>query len=216
MTTESNAHSSQQFSLSDIISCIAGLCDEWDKTEKWIKDGEFVVGDTIIPSINEMRYAGRQLVDACRMAQNSHSEKARNHVLEAGANLTKARHDVVDTCISYICNTMEDEAIRLGAGNILKHFPDYGKILTLLDDIGNKISESRENRKQRDEIYNDIMENDMLEVFSAYRSFRKSLPLVEENIEKEERKNRHLWIFGVTGIIIGVVGITIGILGFVS
>ena len=216
MAAESNAHSSQQFSLSDLISRIAELCDEWDKTEKWIKDAEFVVGYAIIPSINEMRYAGRQLVDACQVVQNSDSEKAMNHVLEAGANLTKARHDVVDACASYIYNITEYEGNRLGAGNIQRHFPDYGKILALLDIIGGKISESRENRKRRDEIYSDIMESDMPKIFDAYRSFRKSLPLLEENIKKDDRKNRHLWIFGMTGIIIGVVGIIIGISGFVS
>ena len=216
MAAESNAHSSQQFSFSDIISRIAELRDEWDKTEKWIKDGEFVVGNAIIPSINEMRYAGRQLVDACRMAQNSDSQKAMDHVLKARADLMKARHDVVDACISHIYDNVKEVQNRLGAGNIQKHFPDYGKILVLIDVIGGKISESHENRKPRDEIYSDLMEGDMKKIFDAYSSFRKSLPLVEENIKKDERKNWHLWIIGVTGIIIGVIGITIGILEFVS
>lgn len=211
MAAESNAHSSQQFSLSDIISCIAGLCDEWDKTEKWIKDGEFIVGDAIIPSINEMRYAGRQLVDACRMAQNSDSQKALDHVLKARADLMKARHDVVDACIGHIYDSVKEAQNQLGAGNIQKHFPDYGKILALLDVTRGKISESRENRKQRDEIYSDIMGSDMPKIFDAYRSFRKSLPLVEENIKKDDRRDRYFAIFGVAGIIIGVAGIFLGL-----
>ena len=192
------------------------MCDEWDKTEKWIKDGEFIVGDAIIPSINEMRYAGRQLVDACRMAQNSDSQKAMGHVLKARADLMKARHDVVDACIGHIYDNVEEAQNRLGAGNILKHFPDYGEILALLDDIGKKISESRENRKQRDEIYSDLMEGDMKKIFAVYRSFHRSLPLIEDNIKKDDQKNWRLWALGIGGIIIGVVGIILGISGFVS
>lgn len=51
------------------------VCSEWNKAEKAIKSAEHVEGQVVNPSIYELRYAGRRIIEALTI-QESDPEKA--------------------------------------------------------------------------------------------------------------------------------------------
>ncbi len=180
--TETNSSASSKISP-ELILQIASLCDEWNKTESWIKQGELVTKKALMPSINEMRYAGRQIVDACHAASNN--SNAGQHLVEARSTLLKARHDVVDSIVIYISDNADNHRDRLHAGNLHKNFSNYEELFGLLKTITDKILLSREDRNHRDEIYGEIMKNDMSNLIKFHKALNESLPAIEQTIKRE-------------------------------
>ena len=86
---------------SAFIESIAGPYREWNEAETWVKKGENINGAPVIPAINELRYAGRRLVDALAAHQQEDSGKAKNPIKAAKDNLSKTKHDVVDSLFSF-------------------------------------------------------------------------------------------------------------------
>ena len=199
---------------SQLIPAIADLCEEWDKTEKWIKDGEQINKDVLIPSINEMRYAGRQIVDACRATQNHDDAKATDHIQEVRRNLLRARHDVVDAVFMYISENSDEIKKKVGAGNLKTHFDAYEKLFGLLKTVANKISVSRQNRNRRDEIYTDIISNNIPELHELYDALDASRTAIEQNIQQYQKEIRASHRFAIIGVIIGITGSIVGVMGF--
>lgn len=198
----------------EFISAIADLCEEWDKTEKWIKDGEQIRGKPIIPSINEMRYAGRQIVDACRATQSHNDAKATDHIQDARRNLLRARHDVVDATFNYIVKNAHNIQQEVGAGNLKTHFGAYENFFGLLKTVANKISNSRQGRECRDEIYHEIINNHLPELCKWHDELEASQPAIEQNIQQYQKEIRASHRFAIIGVIIGITGSIVGVMGF--
>ena len=186
--------------FAEIIPKIAALCDEWNEAEEWIKTGELINQSAVTPSINELRYAGRRLVDACESARCGDITAADKHILEAGENLAKARHDVADSVVGHISEYANKTRERIGAGEMKRHFAGYEKLFGTLKHAARKIAESRKERGRRNEIYNGIMREDLPELRQLHDSLEESLPAIEENIKKErmmERAQKHRWRLGI-------------------
>jgi hypothetical protein len=48
----------------DHLALLRAIQDEWNRAETDIKTAELVVNNIVIPSVKELRYAGRRIVDA--------------------------------------------------------------------------------------------------------------------------------------------------------
>lgn len=189
-------------------SSLSQLCDDWDKTEEWVKDGESINRDTVASSINEMRYAGRRFVDALRSAQNGDTEEAKRRFSETRDDLIKARHDVIDSIVGYISEDANKYRDLVGAGNLHKHFPQYGELFSLLKKIQSQIVKSRKYREKRDMMYDEIMRDDLPKLREFYDTFVESKPAIEQNIQKDEKKERRTIMslaFGGVIVIISLV-----------
>ena len=186
MGTDSSQPSSPLYNILN-DSQISQFCNDWNKTEKWVKKGENINGNVVLPSINEMRYAGRRLVDAFEAAEKNDAEAAMRHFSEARDNLIKARHDAVDSIIHHFSENTNKYRENLGAGNLQKHFSEYGTLFSLLKNIESEISNSREKRENRDTIYGKIMQKDLPKLCELYSSLDASIPAIEQNIKKEDR-----------------------------
>ncbi len=196
----------------EFIRQVADLSEDWDKTEKWIKFGEHLTSKVMNPSINEMRYAGRRLVDAYHATQNGLKEEATQHIHDAKDNLMKARHDVIDASMAYLNTRFNNINEDLGAANFNNHFSKYGEYLMLLEKIKSQISESRECRTLRDEIYSKIIEDDLPDLINLHDKLKLSLPAIEKGVsEKRKHDQKFLW-GGIIGIIIGIIGVAVAVL----
>ena len=195
----------------EFIAKIAALCDEWNRAEEWIKRGETICRNVLAPSINEMRYAGRRIADACEARGRGDHGAAEAYIGDALQDLIRARHDVIDAIVGFISDSANDCRLRLGADNLQKHFPEYGALFGLLKTMLDTIALSRAERAGRNKIYETMMRDDLPRLQEMYRAMEESLPAIQENIKKESRKNLYVILFGIAGIIIGVAGITIGV-----
>ena len=188
MQKNTGIDSSSSAAFSEIAPKIAALCEDWNEAEKCVKEGELFNKDAVMPSINELRYAGRRLVDACAAAQNGDMRAADAHLLEAGENLTKARHDVADSVIGYISERASDIREQVGASALKKNFSGYENLFGTLKNASRQILLSRKDRTRRNEIYGGIMRNEFPVLRELYDSLEASLPAIEQNIAKDRNE----------------------------
>ena len=196
----------------EFIRQVADLSEDWDKTEKQIKFGEHLTSKVMNPSINEMRYAGRHLVDACHATQNDLKEEAAQHIHDAKDKLIEARHHVINASVTYLNTRFDNINEDLGAANFNNHFSKYGEYLVLLEEIKSQISESREYRTRRDEIYDKIMREPLPKLIALYKELKLSLPAIEKGVSEKRKTNKIFLWSGIIGLIIGTISIAVAVL----
>lgn len=193
----------------EFIAKISALCGEWNRAEEWIKRGEIMNRNVLLPSINELRYAGRRLVDACEARERGDHKNAETYLQDAEQNLIRARHDVVDAIAGFVSDRANECRDRLGADRLQKHFAGYGALFGLLNSVLETTALSRNERTRRNEIYEAMMRDDLPRLQDLYRAMETSLPAIEENIGKENKRHIYVMLFGITGVIIGVIGVLV-------
>ena len=91
---------------------ISTICERWNNIEQQLKEYELTAGGVAIPSINELRYAGRRLIDALNVIVNHPNptedkaiEQIEEHLIEAERCCENADHDIVDARTSSSAST---------------------------------------------------------------------------------------------------------------
>ena len=83
------------------ISC---LLDKWKTVELWIKRAEQINGSAMIPAINELRYASRQLFNAIHLYDKApiaieEREKIKKRIIISEQYLLNSEHDISDVTV---------------------------------------------------------------------------------------------------------------------
>jgi hypothetical protein len=73
-------------SFNDYKDILEIICKEWDLAEKYIKEAEQVANNVVFPSIKELRYAGRRIVDGLNLIVKD-GEKEKNISIFQGCML---------------------------------------------------------------------------------------------------------------------------------
>ena len=198
---------------------IASLCNEWNKAERYIKQAEQIEEKVPLASINELRYAGRRLIEAFAEIDRSaggeappeEQERSYRHMeallQDAEFNCHRARHDAVDAAVSKIALDLDEAAYRIGYTAILNVFRDMSEFVSLLSEVQSRIAASREDRSQRDTIYAAIEEAPFQRILELYKQFRANENLMKAQARNERWKRVAGYGIGVIGIIIGLIGI---------
>jgi hypothetical protein len=85
---------------------------EWNRIERRAKEVETFKGEARIPAINEMRYAGRRIVDFLVATSSDDHEAARDHLIMAKAYLLNADHDLTDTTLFIVSERLNETERR--------------------------------------------------------------------------------------------------------
>lgn len=192
--------------FSQIISEIAV---EWNTSEKAVKHAENVDGEVVFPAIQELRYAGRRLVDALEKRESNPGE-ALALARDAKFFCHRARHDAIDAATQKMAGDLAVAVEYLSAGAIMEKFAPFPQFYKSLLDIRNRIADSREKRDDRDQIYDDIQSVDLDELVRVYDEFRTCEPLIYAAVEQEKKDKKKNSILGYTGVVLGVLGILVG------
>lgn len=196
------------------------ILEEWNKSEKSIKLAEQIDYDIVKPAIYELRYAGRRIVEACALS-GSNNEKALQLFHDAKFDCHRARHDAIDAITAKMVGDLDAAVKHLGPENVLPNFPKFPDLLNRLNVIRNKIAVSREDRENRDAIYETIETADLQSLESAeavntsvlelFDQFRASEPLMIAGVKKQQRSEKINLFFAVSGSVIGIAGIIIAV-----
>jgi hypothetical protein len=188
--------------LADYAEILDSICKEWDKAEEDIKVAEQIGDQVVFPSVKELRYAGRRIVDAIqRIATGGKEDEIRALLEDARFDCFRARHDAVDATIATINAEMIISVNRLGYSAVLVAFPQYSELLGLIRDAQEKVATSRSHRKDRDVIYKSVEGIEFKKIVRLARDFRSSQPIMAA-LAKSDR----IWkTLGVVGTIFGIV-----------
>lgn len=183
---------------------------EWGRAERDIKLAEQVCNEIVFPSINELRYGGRRVVDAVHgLLTGAPATEVDALFADARFDCHRARHDAVDTATSKIAITIDIMVDKLTYEAILPAYPDFVTLVRSLADVREKISISRKDRENREAIYSAIEAADFPVLVKQYQELRAS----ESIIRRLAKRNRWRDVWGFWGFVVGAVGAVLSIIG---
>lgn len=192
---------------------IYSILDEWNRAEEYIKIAEQISEKVVFPSIKELRYAGRRLVEALHKIEIGEDyEDIKRYFDEAWFNCLRAQHDAVDAVTSKVAIDLALVKEKIGLDVALQVFPDYSKLVTIVNNIRKKIANSRKCRENREKIYEDIFDVNLKELAEIYHDFLECEPIMKEMAKSRRKKEFLNYLIGIVGLIIGVFGILLSIL----
>ena len=181
--------------------------EEWVKTEEVLKKVERTSNEAYMPSIQELRYAGRRVVQGFREHHAGIAlDEIRTHFLEAIENCRKARHDAIDSCIAFVHSEIDALLRNVGKSyldEIHRFFPNYPTLKKEMRSVNERMVRSRKDRSRLDEEYELMAENHLASIVDFYSELEDSKPLLANY---QRRRSRQFW----GGVV--VVGVVVGIL----
>ncbi|MBF0333153.1 MAG: hypothetical protein HQL40_05815 [Alphaproteobacteria bacterium] len=183
---------------------LASLRDEWDRAEEDIKRAEQVGNQAVTPSVNELRYAGRRIVDAMHAICNGNRGDAPKLLQDALFDCHRARHDAIDAATSAIAVKLDITTDKLGYDPVLKAFPDYPHLLERLQKVREKIVQSRRNRFDRNAIYATIESVDFPKLVDRYNEFQRAEPIMRGLAKRQRRAFAVMLAAGIVAIVVAI------------
>ena len=156
---------------------------KWNAIERRVKEAEQICGEAIIPAINELRYAGRQFVDAMAIlvqaAKTSEDyQKIERHLSNVRYNLTNADHDCTDAMCLFLHEKLGRLFNEYSLPLVFKYFPDYKECFERMEGANTAITASREDRKNRVATYQAIADFHIPRLYEFYNAIILSEPLI--------------------------------------
>ena len=174
---------------------------DWDLAEDHVKLAELVDGEAIIPSINELRYAGRRLIDALTAIAAGDVGRANGFLGEARFFCLRARHDALDATLLTISGDVKNKLDHLDYEVIAVCFAPLPELRTALHRASNAVAKSRGNREDRDLIYKTVATTDFPRLVELYQEFSSSQDLMVRMTKRRRWTSFLTNCFGIAGMI---------------
>lgn len=190
-----------------IDSILEPLSAAWNAAEASYKRAEQLGDKTATSSINEVRYAGRKIVEVMAMIKSdSDPKEIEDKIRDIYADIHRAHHDAIDAGIAVIGLRMKAVRDEVPAKIIREAFPEYIDLLAKLGEVQEKIVDSRQDRNARGDIYIEIENGCYAELHALFKRFLacEKLLIAEAKQESEaQAKSNKTSLF--QGIAIGAV-----------
>ncbi len=204
----------------DVRDTLRRATVQWNRAEGAIKLAERLRGEVVIPSINELRYAGRRLVDAMSLAvgtmpsDDTEIITIKGNILaftrEMEHNCLRAQHDAVDAAILFIHRRIDKILDEFGAALVVHFFPDFVKLRSDMRIVDQFMVSSREERHKRSDYYGNLIDIYLPKVITLYDSMVSSEDLLKGHMEDVQKKGRLRKIWTISGwaiaFIVGLIG----------
>lgn len=200
-------------SLDEHRDLLEEVCEQWDRAEANIKRAEQLVDGAMIPSINELRYAGRRVMEAARtIIKNGDPKKIEDKLRDAMYDCHRAQHDAVDASFQAVSIKMDAAVSRLSMTSLLTAFPDYPRLKALLRKVEDQVVESRANRENRDAIYDSLQQVEFETLLTLFRDFVANEDTMKAIAREERWEKMKSSIFGWGGLFLGAIAIVVAII----
>lgn len=208
------------------------IFDLWNDTEERIKEAERLRAEVVIPSIKELRYAGRWLVDVLGvllpLVEDKLSEEQRSALskalFEAEQNCVRAKNDAVDASVLFLHRRLEQMVQEFGVPIVFSYFSDYPAMRAKMREVDEIITGSRGNdRVNRNDFYNELAKEHLPVMIDFYQKMLSSEDVIKDSITNTQqqarrttrRDNIRTWInygIGIAGAVLGAAGVALVLL----
>lgn len=190
MTEQPKKQSLEQFS-----ALLADVRSEWDKAEHCIKLSEHFLKRVQTPSIKELRYGGRRLVEALNDAHSGKPdveiEKKLNDVL---FRCHCAQHDAIDVSLDVMAIDFYEMEKKLGYEAIIGAFPDFPDLYADFDEARNLQALSRGQRDNRQAIYDTVTQTNLPSLAQRYGRLKACKPIMLKLAAKSRWARIAWWV----------------------
>jgi hypothetical protein len=112
-------------------------------------------------TINELRYASRQLYNAIKIYDKEPLNEAHRSIINkritiAEQYLFNAEHDISDSIVTFYRAVVSDIEKKYGRNLITSHFPEYPAFRLRIKSCEALIADARENYEKRAQNYNEV------------------------------------------------------------
>jgi hypothetical protein len=197
--------------VDDLGELLNSVLTEWNRAEADIKVAEQVANKVVNPSIKELRYAGRRIVEALVKFQTDGSTSDVEALLhDALFDCHRARHDAVDAGTAKIAIDLEIMISKLGYEILLAVHPTFPKLFQDLQRVRVKITESRLDRNNREKIYSVLEVCDFPALVGSYTELRGN----EQMMVAMAKRRRRSELIGIAGVIVAIIAVIIGFIAW--
>jgi hypothetical protein len=187
---------------------LASIAGEWLQAEADIKQAEQICEEVVTPSVFELRYAGRRIVEAITLLNDGAEHNRIEDVLrDAKLDCHRARHDAVDAAAAKIAKDIEINNDFFGQDVVVSAFPRLSELRSALQEVRAGIVAARSDLKNRDGIYNEIETDKFPGLILLYRAMQLS----EQDMVGIKKAKRR-FVFGEH--VIAFIAIAIGLVDF--
>ena len=130
------------------------LAEYWNQIEERLKAAEQIRSETVHAAVNELRYAGRQLIDAWsalfkRNLTEEDEEFISKKIVIAKQYLHNANHDITDAVCFFFHMKIKILLEQYKESRIRKGYPSLDELLNKIDEANSIITASRRTRENR-------------------------------------------------------------------
>ena len=188
------------------------LLDLFEQAETKIKNAELITSEgVLIPSINELRYAGHHIV---RSLLSDDAKELQAERVRAINHVKRAIYDIDESLlIYYIESAVNFKEKYNDSGFTTEVVTDYPEKLAMLDEANKSIQQLREdnnNYQDREQFYQKL--NPYLDKLSKIVAiFEQSAPLIankQQDKGNQDRKSKRRFIIMA---LIGIIGIIVAL-----
>lgn len=154
------------------IRLLAEMAELWNKTEARAKEIEQFRGEAITACINEMRYAGRRVVDVLAHLNGKASDDnfdVVEHLALAKAYLINADHDLTDAAIFFAHLRLLRILETHGLEKVTEHCSEFAEVYPLIQEAHAIVTGSREDRSARRADYERLARDYVPRIIKLYR-----------------------------------------------
>ena len=198
---------------------LAQIAREWDRAEQLIKAAERVRAQVVIASVNELRYAGRRLVDAMHLAERAKTDPALKeefdrYVSDALLFAARAQHDAVDAIVLFLQKAVEKYENEFGISLLAEKYPRIFDIRAAISRADGLIIASRQDRMTRGDEYNKLAEEHCPALLDHYQHLIANeavlLELVKAKGELDKKGISQYWLLVAVTVAAGLGGGVVG------
>ncbi|MEP5781125.1 MAG: hypothetical protein ABJL18_11260 [Hyphomicrobiales bacterium] len=171
------------------------LMNYWRDIERWIKKAEQVNKKAVIPAINELRYAGRQLFYASlllvkpRLSDGDKSSISKRFII-ADQYLMNSDHDIVDAIVGFYSKVVDQIDSSIGVSAVSIYCPDYPKFREDIRSLEELIAGSRADASDRKVNYREVREKHLEDLINKFSEITDAEILARK--AKDELENQLL------------------------
>ncbi|MFN3077014.1 MAG: hypothetical protein ABT940_09080 [Alphaproteobacteria bacterium] len=189
--------------------------EEWSQLSAAFKEAETalfeaeqVCNHLVIPSVNELRYAGSHMLCA---ALEENSGTARESFRKALAHCQRATYDAYDSIIVYLLGQIDTFKGDYRTVPIVPHFANYELLRTRAREAKDMLDTARANHDSRETYYTACKK-----IYPDLQKYCEQMEDAREELNKavkvHNRGIRNTWVSISVTVIIGAVSIFIAIL----
>ena len=192
------------------------FCAHWNRVEGRLKEVEQLRHEVIIPSINELRYSGRKMIDAWALYSKPQrtpddEKQIREALSVARQYLYNAEHDTTDAACFHIHEYISDLLKEHPYLDIVEFYPPFADLHHRILSANEAIAESRRDREERIPIYKELGEKYVPELIKGYQAL-----IISEKMALAEQKKRRFKghvrdALGIAGVLIGIISLVFAV-----
>ena len=206
--------------MDEFTDRFAALAQLWNRIEPRVKEYEHFAGAANISAINELRYAGRRLIDALQIATTAGGDAAKvaDHLVVAEAYLVNADHDVTDGVCFIVMKHVDKVIRRHGREAIAEHVPDFWEVYPLVLKAQKITQCSRGERQNRKDDYRTLANEYLPKLTALYNDLIRikalHVPDDREELHSLRVRVRLITFITIIGSIFSTLAFFLGILAW--